>query len=259
MTSEEGNMPRTSHSNGKGTDAAMAAAPRKASYAALEDEAPDGNTGESPGTPDEPPSAPIAPPAAISAGSKSPSSFRVDPRAATLAVQRILFTVRIHTPKTGDEFFRAHPDPAFAGYMWVLDSKEQGSNQEDIYLLDPSLIEADAKLAAKARMIYLVTCVDTTNSPFVWPIKLDRADAKEPNQFNATAMDVFELAKTTWVQKVNTGGAYAAEVAPGAATFKPPVWPKMTFDQICDLAFKDRTITEMTHKVVQIRLGFVQP
>jgi hypothetical protein len=124
---------------------------------------------------------------------------------------------------------------------------------DEIYWVAPPLWSALADEPTVTRR-RLLTAVTTQQNVFIWPIGLPDAEGKL-NSWHESAMAVAVHAEKTWCRAISNRqvGAYEVREAPGL--LKEPAWPEMPFQQLLELAFKDRCITEWDHPALRSLRG----
>ncbi len=119
----------------------------------------------------------------------------------------------------------------------------------EIYLVARSLWAALATESTFCAKL-LVPTVTRQGVLFLWPIRLPGPDGRI-DDWNRSALEAAELARTTWVRvQANMNlGAYEVVAAPG--TTAEPAFPDKSLAEILKVAFKDRYIDTMDHPVLR--------
>lgn len=157
-------------------------------------------------------------------------------------MRRVLVSVQVRKPHR-QEFFRSHPDPNMALAVAILEIKQDRQS----FIVSPELApylpgEAVAKL--------LTPTMTNHGALSLWPIKLPDEQGRL-DEWNTVAFEAAERAKTKWVRLMANMAAGAYDVLEAAAPFPDPTWPKITLEQILELAFKGRVIDTMDHPVLR--------
>ena len=167
---------------------------------------------------------------------------------ATLGVKKILTAVPIRKPNKA-QFYRAHPDANWSFNVFGLELKEQ----QEFYVVSQAVAQA---LGNVVRAVVLYTAVDRGDNPFLIPVYLPGEDGRS-NQWHESRAQAVELAKTKWlrIEANMAAGRYDILVAQGE--LPDPTWPDGEPDDFFRIAFRDKTISELTHPVVQTLQGRV--
>lgn len=174
---------------------------------------------------------------------KISQDFSVD-----LGVHRELTRVSIKKPDK-QWFIRVHPDPSFRLSVAVIELKED----RETYIVTPELHNELITEIVPKVLLYAITM---QGQAFIWPIRMPGPDGKI-DTWNSSALEVSLIAQEKWCRIVSNMhlGAYEAMVASRNTT--EPKWPEKSFQQIMDLAFKDRIIDSMDHLVLRRLRGEV--
>jgi hypothetical protein len=170
--------------------------------------------------------------------------------AGLVGVKKLVTTIPVRKP-IKECYIRTHPDSNYRLQTAVLELKED----RESYLVAPQLWPALA-LEPTFSPRLLITSVTRQGVPFVWPIRLPGADGRLDN-WNRSAMDAAEEARTQWVRvAANMSlGAYEITVAPNQVA--KPAWPELSFQQIVKIAFRERMISDWDHPVLMRLRGEV--
>jgi hypothetical protein len=117
----------------------------------------------------------------------------------------------------------------------------------DPYLVSPEI----AKLKADEdviRPVLLVRYVTMAGEEALWPLKLDRTDARS-NPYNKSAMNIREEAEKGWVRIMSAEGHYRHQASTRTFEQVPPKFSERSFDELLNAAFKDRIITSLDHEI----------
>jgi len=162
--------------------------------------------------------------------------------AATVGVKKALITVPVRKPSK-QEFVRVHLDEAYRLETAVLELKEE----RETYLVEPSLwSELPSELTPKV----LFTTINRQGVLTLWPVRMPGEDGRL-DEWNASALEAAELARSRWVRVVANMGLGAYEVYEASGDLPDPTWPELTFTEILKVAFKGRYITEIEHPVIR--------
>jgi hypothetical protein len=157
-------------------------------------------------------------------------------------VKRLLTTVPVRKPGP-QEFVRVHPDVRYREPLAVLELKDD----REVYLLPPALAQ---ELPGEFYMATLYTTISRQNVVFLWPVRLPSSDGRVI-EWHRSAASAAEHAMRRWVRvKANMGlGAY--ELFEAASTVPDPEWPAVSFQELIEIAFRDRLITNLDHPAIK--------
>ena len=170
------------------------------------------------------------------------ASLRLNPSfLETAGVKKLLTTVPARRPNPQD-FVRVHPAPEFRADFALIDLKDE---RED-YLVRPEVL---SELAGEVVFKTIFTAINRQGVVFLWPVRLPALDGK--SEWSRSQREGAELAMTKWVRlKANMSlGAYEITVA--ESEMADPVWPELTYQQLLQIAYRDRMITTVDHPVVR--------
>ena len=153
------------------------------------------------------------------------------------AVEEIKTTIPYGKPKKQD-FVRVHPGDDWQIMVAVIEDE----NTKELWVIPPSLIPG---LEAEISCVNIRLAINPYGKIFLWPLKLSR-DGRT-NAWNQSALETANIALTSWVRMVSDQkkGHYLSQKAKGE--IQEPQWPDMTFEEIFQLAFKDRVINDLNH------------
>ena len=170
------------------------------------------------------------------------ASLRLNPSfLETAGVKKLLTTVPARRPNPQD-FVRVHPAPEFRADFALIDLKDE---RED-YLVRPEVL---SELAGEVVFKTIFTAINRQGVVFLWPVRLPALDGK--SEWSRSQREGAELAMTKWVRlKANMSlGAYEITVA--ESEMADPVWPELPYQQLLQIAYRDRMITTVDHPVVR--------
>jgi hypothetical protein len=171
------------------------------------------------------------------------ASLRLDQNfAETVGVKKLLKTLAVRKPGRQD-FIRVHPDPAYRDNLALIDYKVD----REVYVVTPAMAR---ELPNEIIAVTIYLAIDRQGVPFLWPIRLPDADGKDLDWYRS-AREAAGVGMENWVRVTANmkAGAYDIFVADGVAA--EPVWPELTLQELIRIAFKDRLITSLDHRIVQ--------
>lgn len=179
----------------------------------------------------------------------NPADIRMSQDFAVEATgEKQLTTVPVRKPDK-QIYVRTHPDEAFRVSVGLIDLQED----KEFYLVDPKLHDVLAnELASKI----LITSITRQGVVFLWPINLPRADGKL-DSWSRSAHLAAKRATTVWTRVSANMGLKAYEITTAAADARipEPEWPPKTFEELLEIAFRDRFIDSLEHPVVMRLTG----
>jgi hypothetical protein len=118
----------------------------------------------------------------------------------------------------------------------------------DPYLVHPKIAE-QKKEEDTIRPVLIVRYVTMAGDEGLWPLKLNDPDGKA-NVWNTSAQNILELAESgNWVRMVNGGKYYRPQLSKKNLEQVPPKFTDRPFQDLVDIAFKDRIVTALDHEV----------
>jgi hypothetical protein len=171
------------------------------------------------------------------------ASLRLNPSfIETAGVKKLLTTVPARRPSPQD-FVRVHPSPDYRVDFAMIDLKD---DRED-YLVRPEILP---DLAGEVVYKTIFTAINRQGVVFLWPIRLPAPDDRKSDWLRS-AREAAELAMRQWIRvKANMSlGAYEITVAD--SVMAEPVWPELSYQQLLNIAYRDRMIAALDHPVVK--------
>ena len=174
-----------------------------------------------------------------------PRRLRLSQRQANQPLtRRLVASVQVRKP-TRQEFFRVHPEMRLETYL--LDARAEGAT----YLVDPTVAEAIPGDVV-AKVLYLT--VTTHGAVLLWPVRLPD-DKGRLDDWNSAAHEAALAAETNWIRIIANHGAGTYEVFAALDQTIEPKWPELTLERLLELAFKNRHIESLDHRVVRSLMG----
>jgi hypothetical protein len=171
------------------------------------------------------------------------ASLRLDQNfTETVGVKKLLKTLPVRKPGKQD-FIRVHPDPAYRDNVALIDYKAD----REVYIVTPAVAR---ELPNEIIPVTLYLAVDRQGVLFLWPIRLPDADGRDLDWYRS-AREAADIGTTNWVRVTANmkAGAYDIFVAEGVTA--EPTWPELPLQELIRIAFKDRLITSLNHRIVQ--------
>jgi hypothetical protein len=164
---------------------------------------------------------------------------------AGIPVEKELLAVKIRRPRK-DEFIRVHHDSEFT-HDYVLLEIEDGMDRLR-YLVLPQIRHLIPIELAPTR---LHVAINRAEEVFLWPIRLPLNNSGGAREWSDTALKCAEEAKHLWVRVVaNKQGGYY-DLYRAQADLGNPEWPRKTFRDLIELAFKGNVVDKPDHPVIE--------
>jgi hypothetical protein len=100
-----------------------------------------------------------------------------------------------------------------------------------------------------ARAVTLHAAIDRKNNPFIIPVPLPGSDGRR-NPWHQSRAKAVERAETKWVRVVANMALGAYDLYVAEASLPEPEWPAATFEELMEIAFRDRVIRSAEHPVI---------
>jgi len=180
----------------------------------------------------------------------NPASLRLDQSFAdTVGVKKLLTTVPVRKPNRQD-FVRVHPDPNYRlGPAATIAVKED----REVYLITPGMAQA---LPGEFSLVTLFTTINRQGTLHLWPVKMPLPDGRR-NEWHRSAAEAAERAMKKWVRVTSSMSLGAYEIFEANGDLPEPVWPDISFQEILQIAFRDRRVDRADHPLVQRLQGIV--
>jgi hypothetical protein len=174
-------------------------------------------------------------------------NLRVTGDVTSIGAEKILTGLQVRKPNR-QEFYRINPDPDYCLPCAILELKEEREH----YLVTPGAVSI---LSGELRFVEMRLCKNRQGALFLWPLPLPDADGRI-NSWHESAREAAELAKNSWVRMVANMSAGGYDVYKATGSIPDPEWPKMTFQELLELAFKGgKLIDSEDHPVVKQLYG----
>jgi hypothetical protein len=179
-----------------------------------------------------------------------PAALRLDQSYAdTVGVKKLLTTLPVRKPNRQD-FVRVHPDPVFRlTPAAIIEVKED----REVYLVTPNMAQA---LPGEFSTVTLYLAINRQGVLFLWPVKLPSPDGKH-NEWHRSAAEAAERSMKKWVRVTSSMSLGAYEIFEASGDLPEPVWPDYSFEEILEIAFRDRIVDRADHPLVQRLQGVV--
>jgi hypothetical protein len=152
--------------------------------------------------------------------------------------RRVITRIAVKRPEK-QWFFRSHPEFHFQCLTY------EDREENETYYVYPALGEL---LGDFARPVLLHLCMTRQGTLFLFPVKLSTDGSG--NQWNATARDGAQRARTYWLSIRANRQSQGYDVYLAEGQIPEPEWPELTVPEILKLAFGDRVILTGNHPVI---------
>ncbi len=159
-------------------------------------------------------------------------------------VKKILGTVPVRRPGPQD-FFRVRPEREFRFEFHCIELRDDN----EIYIVDQSMVR---DLASEITLRTFYTVMTRQGVLTLWPAKTPNPDGGLGYEWQISAMRAAEMAMKQWVRIRGNRNLGAYEITVAADNLPEPEWPDYSFNQICEIAFRDKPIIKsFDHEVVK--------
>jgi hypothetical protein len=161
------------------------------------------------------------------------------------AGQKLLTTVPIRKPHNQD-FFRVHPNEEYRLTPAALITLHDDS---ETFLVHRSFVSELAPAEYYLATLYLV--MNRQGVLSLWPVKMP-APGQRPIAWHASAAEAASRAERSWIKIIANKNLGAYEVVVANGQLSDPEWPKLSFAEILQIAFRDdRVIQSHSHPVIR--------
>jgi hypothetical protein len=168
------------------------------------------------------------------------SALRRDGSDMSRGAVEVLTHIPVRKPNR-HEFIRVHPE-------YILDTTVFTDKEErESYLVAPRM---RGELVGEARPVLLVPTISRQSALFIWPVPLPSEDGRR-NAWTDTAQEAMRLAQEHWVRLMADMGQGLYRIYLAEGQLSDPVWPDKPFEELLEIAFKDRVIDSPDHPVVR--------
>jgi hypothetical protein len=173
-----------------------------------------------------------------------PAALRLDQSfAANLGVKKLLTTVPVRKPNRQD-FVRVHSDSEYRlSPAAIIELKED----REVYLVTPSIA---SELPGEFGVASLYTTINRQGVLHLWPVKLPGPDGKH-NEWHRSAAEAAERAMHRWVRVTANMSLGAYDLFEAIGELPEPEWSEISFQEILQVAFRDRVVNTLDHPLIQ--------
>ena len=158
-------------------------------------------------------------------------------------VKQVITEVTIGKPNR-QTFFRVHPE--WKAVYPILEHKV--GMKSEFYIVAP---QAATEIEDEVHPRLLVPVITRDGRLFIWPLRVGNGERLD--NAASSSLAAMQVAKKQWIKLVWRGHSFVTLAAKKG--LPSPEWPEIGFDEMLDLAFKDRVIVSPDHPVIKALLG----
>jgi hypothetical protein len=163
--------------------------------------------------------------------------------AESAGVKKLLLTVPVRKPHK-QEFVRVHQDQEYRLTPAAIIELRQ---DREVYLVTTEMASA---IPDELTPVTLFTAVTRQGTVFLWPVRLPGIDGKS-NEWHRSAAEAAERAMRRWVRVMANMSLGAYEVFEATGNLPEPTWPDLPFEQLLQVAFRDRIVDRPDHPLLE--------
>ena len=168
------------------------------------------------------------------------SRFRLSQNFGSVSgVRKKLTTVPVRKPNK-TQFVRVHSENKLDTMLL-----KYGDNGEDLYLVDPDVMQEVEDLAKPYR---LSQAIDRQNNVFIWPLAIP--DGDRPLNWHLSAMEAASNGEVEWTRMQANMSLGAYEIFAAEQDLGAPEWPELSMNELLEIAFKNKIINRPDHLVL---------
>jgi hypothetical protein len=164
--------------------------------------------------------------------------------------REILTRVPVRRPGR-KEFVQCHPDPGMTVAM-ALYTDDGDDGDGEAYVVTREMREV---FGYDVVPTLLQLSIMRNGTVFIWPLKIPQADGGRGKSWHESAFLARSHAMKQWVKIQSDRSLGGYRVFPPQGTIPDPIWPALTFEEILEIALRDRIIKSMDHPIVRKYLG----
>ena len=145
---------------------------------------------------------------------------------------------------------RVHPD---LKYRLTPAATIEVKEDREVYLVTPDMAQA---LPGEFSLVTLFTTINRQGTLHLWPVKMPFPDGRQ-NEWHRSAAEAAERAMKKWVRVTSSMSLGAYEIFEANGDLPEPVWPDISFQEILQIAFRDRIVDRADHPLVQRLQGML--
>jgi hypothetical protein len=150
-------------------------------------------------------------------------------------------------------FFRVNPDPEYQISSLLYLARDENGMERDVYFVDwqftDEVLATEYAVFFQPANLYLAIERHKTK-PYVHFVKRPHEGMKD-NEWWVSAQYIVELASADWIQPYTPLGGRGYDYMPRQVEIPDPDWPKTSFGEILQIAFRGRFIDSWEHEVMK--------
>jgi len=162
--------------------------------------------------------------------------------------KEVLLRIPVRKPQR-QEFFRIHPDPAMSLTTAIFEEKDT----REFYFVSPDMMGSLTELGDISPVV-LMLAKTRQNALLMVPFKLPTETSVASGWFE-TALEAAARAKSKWVRMAADMSLGGYRVYEAQGQLDEPEWPSQTFNELLEIAFKNKVIEGEDHPVFNKLLG----
>jgi hypothetical protein len=160
----------------------------------------------------------------------------------TTNVKKLLTTIPVRKPGPQD-FVRVHVSTKYRDLMAILELKED----RESYLVN---LTAVPELQTECYIATLFTAITRSGVLFLWPVRVPASNGRA-NNWHLSAALAAEQAMKNWIRMRANMSLGAYEIFLAESEIPDPEWPTFSFQELYQIAFRDRLIDRPDHPVIK--------
>jgi len=166
----------------------------------------------------------------------------------TDVTEEVLMRVPVRKPMK-HEYFRVRPGVENCFTTMVYEDKQT----REFYFVAPAMI-SKLRMIGDVSVATLVQFMTKQKVLGIFPLKIG-TDSNVRTGWQDTALAAADLAKTSWVRMQADMALAGYRVMKAKGELGEPEWPAVPFNELLDIAFKDRVIASEDHPIFNKLLG----
>lgn len=158
-------------------------------------------------------------------------------------LKQVITEVTIGKPNR-QTFFRVHPD--WKALYPILEFK--AAMKSEFYIVAQ---KAAIEIEDEVHPRLLVPVITRDGLLYIWPLRISNGDRLD--NAAASSLAAMQVAKKQWIKLVWRGHSFTTYAA--KKDLPDPEWPEISFDDMLEIAFKDRVIGSSDHAVIKVLTG----
>ncbi len=160
--------------------------------------------------------------------------------------EAVLTTCGAHRPKEHDHF-RTRLGAEWKAKMLLVDYRgDDPALSRRLYFIHPTLA---TKFGGIARAHVIYTCVTTTGTLFLWPIKIVEGFG---DSWYKSAIYIAEMAQTSWMRLLSGKGGSRYQATRSIRGHGDPKWRGENLQELLLLAFGDHLVDSLDHTLCHV-------